>query len=264
MLTLDRITQRADEDNVDADVVERDYVLTHVIVSLALHPDNTLVQFKGGTALRLCHFADYRYSADIDLNRDPSASDEQVRQLLEEVLAATSDRVGLPELRLNEDAAPVIEFIGPKETKRPRAIKLDITGDELVIDGANRSAILNRYEDQPDAPPLRVYSLAETTAEKMRSMMQRLQCRDLYDVWYLLEHAGVDPSEIKADFEAKTRHRNFDPDDFPQRFEKRLAEYRQRWTRELSPYMSDLADVDRVIRQTSRHLRRAGYLQSGE
>lgn len=75
MLTLDRITQRADEDNVDADVVERDYVLTHVIVSLALHPDNTLVQFKGGTALRLCHFADYRYSADIDLNRDPSASD---------------------------------------------------------------------------------------------------------------------------------------------------------------------------------------------
>jgi predicted nucleotidyltransferase component of viral defense system len=100
MLTLDRITQRADQDDVDADVVERDYVLTHVIGSLALHRDNTLVQFKGGTALRLCHFADYRYSADIDLNRDPSASDEQVQQLLEEVLTMTRDRIGLPALRL--------------------------------------------------------------------------------------------------------------------------------------------------------------------
>lgn len=204
-----------------------------------------------------------KHSADIDLNRDPSPSDEQVRQLLEEVSAATRDRVGLPELRLNGDAAPAVEFIGLKETKRPRVIKLDITGDELVIDDANRSAILNRYEDQPDAPPLRVYSLAETTVEKLRSMMQRLQCRDLYDAWHLLEHAGVDANEIKADFEAETQHRNFDPSDFPPRFERRV-EYRQRWARELSPYMSDLPDVDRVIRKTSRHLRPAGYLQSGE
>jgi predicted nucleotidyltransferase component of viral defense system len=58
MLTLDRITQRADEDGVDADVVERDYVLTHVVASMAMHPDSDIVQFKGGTSLRLCYFPD--------------------------------------------------------------------------------------------------------------------------------------------------------------------------------------------------------------
>lgn len=264
MLTLDRITKRADEDNVDADVVERDYVLTHVMVSLALHPDNAHVQFKGGTALRLCHFPDYRYSADIDLNRDPTASEKQIRQLLEEVLTATRDRVGLTHLRLQDGETAAIEFIGPKETKKPRLIKLDITEDELVIDHDNHSAILKRYEDQPKAPPLRVYSLAETAAEKLRAMMQRLQCRDLFDTWYLLEHAGVDPGEIKADFEAKTRYRGFDPGDFPQRYKGRLAEYQQRWTKELSQYMADPTDVDRVIREVTRRLRQAGYLQSGE
>lgn len=60
MLTLDRITQRADADRVDAHVVERDYVLTHVMASLALHPDNQMFQFKGGTSLRLCYFGEYR------------------------------------------------------------------------------------------------------------------------------------------------------------------------------------------------------------
>ena len=54
MITLGRITQQADADGVDADTVERDYVLTHVMVSLSDHPDSEMFQFKGGTLLRLC------------------------------------------------------------------------------------------------------------------------------------------------------------------------------------------------------------------
>lgn len=50
---------------MSAQVVERDYVLTHVIEALAqLQPPSGLV-FKGGTALRLCFYEDYRYSADL-------------------------------------------------------------------------------------------------------------------------------------------------------------------------------------------------------
>lgn len=259
MLTLDRITQRADEDGVDADVVERDYALTHVVASLALHPDNELVQFKGGTSLRLCYFPDYRYSADIDLNRAPDVSDDQMKRLLFEVLAATRERVGLPHLELLEDPSLSIGFIGPKRTKKPRLVKLDITDDELISGDDTRSGLLERYEDQPDTPPLRVYSLAETAAEKLRSIMQRLQCRDFYDTWYLLEHAGVDAAEIKSQFEAKAHHRGFDPNEFADRFDSRVEEYRRRWDAELSPYLSDVPDVNRVIRETSRQLRQAGY-----
>lgn len=183
---------------------------------------------------------------------------------LEEVLPATRDRVGLPFLRLREEAADEIEFIGPKETKRPRFIKLDITGDELVIDDDNRSAILTRYEDQPDAPSLRVYSLAETTVEKLRAMMQRLQCRDLYDAWYLLEHAPSTQARSKptlrlghaTEVSTQVTSRRDTRNDSPSTAKG--------GPKKLSQYMAHPPDVDRIIRETTRQLRRAGYLQSGE
>ena len=36
------------------------------------------------------------------------------------------------------------------------------------------------------------YTLEEVLVEKMRSVMQRMQARDLYDIWYLLEEHGLD------------------------------------------------------------------------
>lgn len=219
MLTLDRITQRADEDGVDADVVERDYVLTHVVASWRCIPTATFVQFKGGTSLRLWYFSDYRYSADIDINVAPDATDNRMDRFLHEVLAATRERVALPYLELKPGPPLRIDFIGPKQTWRPRSIKLDISDDELGTGEGNRAELLHRYEDQVETPPMRVYSLDETAAEKVRSIMQRLQCRDLYDTWRLLEHAGVDAAEIRSQFEAKMRHRGLDPADFPGRFE---------------------------------------------
>jgi predicted nucleotidyltransferase component of viral defense system len=47
-------------------VVERDYVLSHIVDALARsNPPQGLV-FKGGTALRLCFYEEFRYSADLD------------------------------------------------------------------------------------------------------------------------------------------------------------------------------------------------------
>jgi predicted nucleotidyltransferase component of viral defense system len=90
MITLGRITQQADADGVDADTVERDYVLTHVMASLSHHPDSDMFQFKGGTLLRLCYFNEYRYSADIDLNLDPDTDVNSAVGVLGEILDATA------------------------------------------------------------------------------------------------------------------------------------------------------------------------------
>lgn len=168
--------------------------------------------------------------------------------------------MGLPHLELVETDQLRIAYIGPNETSRPRTIKLDISDDELTTGDDTRLVLLERYEDQPITTPLRVYSLSETTAEKLRCVMQRLQCRDLFDIWFLFEHADVDAAEVKAEFEAKARHRRLDPGQFRARFEVRIQEYRRRWSLELSPYMSDVPDVDRVVREVSRRLRQAGYL----
>ena len=68
MITKAQITQRAERDGVPAQTVERDYVLAHIIAGFASLEENHGVVFKGGTALRLCHFENYRYSADLDFS----------------------------------------------------------------------------------------------------------------------------------------------------------------------------------------------------
>jgi predicted nucleotidyltransferase component of viral defense system len=260
MITLGRITQQADADGVDADTVERDYVLTHVMASLSEHPDNDMFQFKGGTLLRLCYFSDYRYSADIDLNLQPDIDLQDAVGVLVEILDATRERVDLPHLVLATEPKLRIEFIGPKRTARPRTIKLDISTDELIIDSDVRRFLLHRYDDQPQTGPIRTYGLPEAAAEKFRCVMQRLQCRDLYDIWYLLGEAGIDAADIRRHFERKAEHRGLDPDAFAQRFEQRVESYVQRWDDELVSYMTPVPDIERDVREVRRNLRQASYL----
>ncbi len=260
MITLGRITQQADADGVDADTVERDYVLTHVMASLSHHADNGIFQFKGGTLLRLCYFSDYRYSADIDLNLEPDIDLQDAVGVLVEILDATRERVDLPHLVLATEPKLRIEFIGPKRTARPRTIKLDISIDELIIDSDVRRSLLHRYDDQPETHLIRTYRLPEATAEKLRCVMQRLQCRDLYDIWFLLGESGIDAAEIRHGFESKAQHRGLDPETFPRRFEERIGSYEQRWEDELVSYMTPVPDIGRVVHEVRRSLRQANYL----
>ncbi len=62
MLTRHALSRRAEADGVDATVVERDYVLAHVVAQLhhARPDDGGRLVLKGGTALRFVHLADYR------------------------------------------------------------------------------------------------------------------------------------------------------------------------------------------------------------
>jgi predicted nucleotidyltransferase component of viral defense system len=62
------IKRRADEDGLSASAVERDYVLAHSLSAISERDREQQLVFKGGTALRLCHFEDYRYSADLDFS----------------------------------------------------------------------------------------------------------------------------------------------------------------------------------------------------
>ena len=47
-------------------VLERDYCLAWFLVGLARSPLKEKLAFKGGTALRRCHFDYYRFSEDLD------------------------------------------------------------------------------------------------------------------------------------------------------------------------------------------------------
>lgn len=252
MIDPNEIIRQADADAVPAPTVERDYILAHVLAAIVRHDQHTQIVFKGGTALRLCYFEDYRYSADLDFGLIGGLDRASALHIVGEALSDCQKSLGLTGLRLTDATPPRIEYTGP--LGRTRTLKLDLADDELVEDTTRRS-VFTRYSDQLAGDCL-AYSLEETAAEKLRCVIQRLQCRDLYDIHELFVVHALDPAFIWPAFERKARHRHIDPDLLPERFEQRLPQYKARWESELGDHVSgDPPPFDRVLRAVRRELR---------
>lgn len=185
VITRAQITRRASSDGVPARTVERDYVLAHVVAAVGdLGEDSPLI-FKGGTALRLCHFEDYRYSADLDFSVAGATLEGALAAISRSLVSVSGTIEGL---RLTDDRPPRIAYVGP--LGRERALKLDLADDELVIE-TEHCGLIPRWPDLP-------------TGGAVRCVLQRLQCRDLFDL-HLLFEADVDAAEAAEVFEAKAR-----------------------------------------------------------
>ena len=70
--------------------------------------------------------------------------------------------------------------------------------------------------------------LEEVLVEKLRSVMQRMQARDFYDIWYLLEREEIEVKYYTQEFAAKCIAKNLNPTDFPKKLAERLPGYRSR------------------------------------
>ena len=245
------ITRVADRDGVTAQVVERDYVLTHVVEALALLPAPGGLVLKGGTALRLCFYEDYRYSADLDFSLAGLEESEAIA-VVREALAGTVARLELPLLELSDPPA-AIRYIGP--LGRERTLKLDLATDELVLE-AQASPLLLRYADQTAPPPrITTYTLREVAAEKLRCVIQRILCRDPFDLHHLLVQEGVDIDASWTLFEEKARHKGIDPARFSERLDAREPQYRRRWEREMEEHVGEAPHFPEIMRELRRALR---------
>ena len=252
MIHPNQIKRRADEDGLSAPAVERDYVLAHVLTAISERDRQAQIIFKGGTALRLCHFDDYRYSADLDFSLIDGLDIEGALRLIVDALADRMERIGFPHLGLTRGTPPRIEYVGPLGAKL-RHLKLDLATDELV-ENTTALPIRRRYEDQ-ERRRCHVYTLEEIAAEKLRCVMQRVQCRDLFDLHELLMAGGVDAKAIWPLFERKARRRNLDPDRFGDCFADRELRWQRRWDRELAQYITLPPHLDGVLRAVRRELR---------
>lgn len=216
-----------------------------------LEPPPDLV-FKGGTALRLCFYEDYRYSADLDFSLVGLAVADGLA-VLRRALERCVGGIGLPHLSLPEPEPLLIEYVGP--LGRERTIKLDLADDELVLDTTHR-ALISRYSDQAqDGSTITTYTLEEIAAEKLRCVIQRLLCRDISDLHRLFVREGVDVETAWPLFEEKTRAKSLDPERFSERLSAREPQYKRRWAQELSDLEPDVVPFEEVIRQLRRELR---------
>lgn len=194
MITRADIVQRVTEWGLTEEVVEKDYVLGWLLWGIGTDP--VLSQswvFKGGTCLKKCYIETYRFSEDLDFTVLPGGPfrPEDVEPALLRTLVRIAAESGIdfstaPRLRLRPNAASTegrVYYTGPRRTRQPSRVKLDISADERVVRPPVLQEIGHPYPDSfPSGGTIRCYSFDELFAEKIRAMAQRGRPRDLYDI----------------------------------------------------------------------------------
>jgi predicted nucleotidyltransferase component of viral defense system len=247
-------------------VIERDYCLAWFLIGLAGHPLRETLAFKGGTALRRCYFAEYRFSEDLDFTLTQAASFETIRTGLYQIFAAIETACGLRMAFDREDRHGhqnnhtfYLRYQGPLPAAND--VKVDITINETIGFPLAARPILRAYADLPDGPTVRAYSLPEIAVEKMAALSDRArnEPRDLYDLWYLMTHAGLRLGEFRAELEAKLQFRNRVLPGLEAAITAKEPRLSRLWSTRLGHQMNDLPEFGNVFRAVQRALREADF-----
>ncbi len=263
MIKPGEIQKKARAVGVRDQQIEKDYVLSWILQGIAMHTElSNAIVFKGGTVLKKVYFEDYRFSEDLDFTLlDDNISNQQIFEYFNEVFEYVKEEANIPlgiiEDNEHEDGGInfYISYVGPLGGMGAnKRVKLDISKSEKLQFEPTEKDVITPYTDQENHKLL-CYSLEEILVEKLRSVMQRMQARDFYDIWYLLEIHNLDIDFYITEFIAKCESKDVNPNDFFKKLEQRLPQYKARWQKSMKDQIQDLPEFGQVERELMRHLR---------
>lgn len=264
MIKPGEIQQKARAVGVRDQQIEKDYILSWILQGVAQHPKlSKEIVFKGGTVLKKVYFKNYRFSEDLDFTLiDFSKTNEEVFIWFSEVFEFIQEEANIPlEITDNNEHEDgginfYISYIGPLGgLGANKRVKVDVVRAEQLEFKPVFQKVFLSYSDQEEHHLL-CYSLEETLVEKMRAVMQRMQARDFYDIWYLLEVHGMDIDFLVNEFKSKCESKGLSASDFFKKLEQRLPQYKGRWQKSMKDQIKDLPDFDQVERELQRHFRK--------
>jgi len=263
MIKPGEIQKLAREAGVRDQQIEKDYVISWILQGIAQHGElSARIVFKGGTVLKKVYFPEYRFSEDLDFTLiTGETTNEQIFTWITAVFEYIRRAANIPLVLLEDNEHEdgginfYISFVGPLGgLGANKKVKVDISREENLV-----QAPLLREEFLPysDLAPhsLLCYTLEEILVEKLRSVMQRMQARDLYDIWYLLGAKEIDPAFLLWEFREKCTAKGILPGEFHRKLSERLPQYRGRWSGSLKDQIRDLPDFERVEREVLRSLK---------
>ena len=216
MLSRSDLQRLANREKVALGVLEKDFVLTHVLSALSRVPElSSELVFKGGTALRKVYFPHWRYSEDLDFTVKHTMEKAYLQLALERWFTQVKQIADI-ELatrmlhKPNGYARARIQYLGP--LAYPGMIYMDLSFDEPVcLEPELRSIITSPFNEE--FGKVLVYPLEELMAEKIRSLMERGKSRDYYDVWRVLKDHGTQISfeELGRVLRQKLEHKGLHP-----------------------------------------------------
>jgi|SRR5690554_1026928 len=263
MIKPGEIQKKATQVGVRDQQIEKDYILSWILWGVANHEQlSKILVFKGGTVLKKVYFEDYRFSEDLDFTLlENEVSNEQIFDWFKESFEEIKEEANIPleiiDNNEHEDGGInfYIGFVGPLggfgNNKR---VKVDISRSEtLEFEPVLKDTIIE-YSDLEDHKLL-CYPLEELLVEKLRCTMQRMQPRDYYDIWYLVEIEGMDVEYYTNEFRNKCTSKELKPEDFHAKLEQKIPLYKARWANSMSDQIKDLPDFDQVQREVSRKIK---------
>lgn len=264
MIKPGEIQQKANAIGVRDQQIEKDYILSWILFGISKHEQlSKTIIFKGGTVLKKVYFEDYRFSEDLDFTMViTEIANEQIFAWFKEVFEFIKDEANIPleiiDNNEHEDGGInfYISYIGPLGGQgNNKKVKVDISRSEQLVFEPAMNEVFISYSDL-DEHQLLCYPLEEVLVEKMRSVMQRMQARDFYDIWYLLEEHGMEVDFYVSEFDAKCKSKGLSHTDFLKKLDERLPQYKGRWKSSMSEQIKDLPDFDQVEREVQRHLKK--------
>jgi predicted nucleotidyltransferase component of viral defense system len=256
------IQQKARKIGVRDQQIEKDYILSWILFGISKHEQlSKVLVFKGGTVLKKIYFKDYRFSEDLDftlLNNE--RENETIFEWFKEIFDFIKEEANIPFEIItgneHEDGGInfYISYIGPLGGQgNNKKVKVDISRSEQMVFEPVLKSISIDYSDLEEHQLL-CYPLEEVLVEKMRSVMQRMQARDFYDIWYLLEIHKMDIDFYTSEFKTKCEKKDLQAADFQKKLTERLPQYKGRWQTSLKEQIKDLPNFEQVEREVQRHI----------
>jgi predicted nucleotidyltransferase component of viral defense system len=263
MIRPAEIQKKANKEKVRDTQIEKDYILTWILIGVANNEDlSKSLAFKGGTALKKFYFKDYRYSEDLDFTLvDDDLSNDAIQDAFNEVFQYVREEANISlsmedfGIHKTGNINFYISYVGPLGgAGANKRVKVDISRTEMLIFQLEKRPMLDAYSDQEDCM-VQCYSLDEIMTEKMRSLLSRTQPRDYYDLWFLSEMEGMEMADHRYEFEAKARHKGLDPDSLQEKLDGKINVFKSRWDSSMKDQIAELPPFEHVHRELSKHFR---------
>lgn len=262
MIPQAEISKLAFREGMSDKVIEKDYVITWILLALADSDLKDPLAFKGGTALRKIYFPDYRYSEDLDFTLTREITNAVLFQKLNETLNRLAKEQGfqfaVPEEKIEEredSLTAYVNFVGPLQARLDsRSIKVDFTLTEKLIFPIDPKEIHSPYSDAVNRS-LPTYTLEEILVEKLCAIIDRTEPRDIFDVNYLFGVDEIDIHSITDAFRQKAEFKGIDPGKLRVSLNGKKDKYARMWESRLRHQVKELPYLAEIVRRLNRNLR---------
>ena len=234
LLTHQQIRSIAASHNVPYQTIEKDYALTELLLTVSKFPKLNKMVFKGGTSLKKIHFANFRFSEDLDFTCYEDISEDLVNFLLNNIDSMNFNFTKIKNIE-SKKVGTTFRIMYKQTDKLESSIRFDLSMRGDVFLKTVSKPVMSIYEQFPNNIILHTMDIEEIMAEKVRAVVYSKHVRHLYDIYFM----NLNGININSDLVRKKYETIYKEEFDISKIDSRITEKKERWIQELKPFVID-------------------------